>query len=161
MKKVLLLPLFLFLSLTACKDEDDPEPEPESSIVVEVRKEVKAASGAVTKEHVSAIIHIWPAEGRDFDVEASGSDIYIGYAYDKNSGDYETAENGSVGWRMNEPIEPGRYFIYVVLKKSTDSGSLAYSYRYFDVKEGEKVILTKNFSHNVPSETFEEWDKNK
>ncbi|MCJ8167447.1 hypothetical protein MKJ04_21580 [Pontibacter sp. E15-1] len=113
------------------------------------------------REPVSAIVHVWPAENQDFDVQASGSDIYLGYAYDKISGKSKTAKYGAVGSRMNEQIKPGKYFIYVVLKKSSETGSLAYSYRYFEVKEGETVTLQKTFSHDVPSETFEEWDKNK
>jgi len=160
MKKALLLPLLLCLFLTACKeDETDPGPL-ETLIDVDVRKEVKAASGSVKREPATAIIHIWPAEGRDFDVEASGSDIYIGSAYDKNSGEYKAAKYGSVGSHMNEPIEPGKYFVYVVLMKSSKSGSQAYSYKYFDIKEGETLELKKTFSHDVPSETFEAWDKN-
>lgn len=161
MKKVLLFPLFLCLFLTtACKDEDEPEPQP-TIIDVVVRKEVETASGSVKEEPASAIIHLWPAEDRDFDVEASGTDIYIGYAYDKNTGEYKTAKYGSVGSSMNERIEPGKYFIYVLLMKSSRSGSLAYSHTYFEIKEGETLELEKTFSHDVPSETFEEWDKNK
>ena len=163
MKKYLLFPLFLCLFLTACKDEEsDPEPEPlPSAVDADVKKQVKAASGAISAKPASAIIHIWPADNSDFDVEASGSDVYIGYAYDKVSGEYKTAKYGSVGTRMNEPVEPGKYFIYVLLMKSSGSGSLAYSHTYFEVKEGEKMKLSKTFSYDVPSETFEEWDKNK
>jgi len=160
MKKILLLPLFFCLFLTACKDDEADTGPQETTIDVEVRKEVKASSGSIKREPAKAIIHIWPADDRDFDVEASGSDIHIGSLYDKNSGEYKSAKYGSVGDHMNEPIEPGKYFIYVVLMKSSQSGSLAYSYKYFDVKEGETLELKKTFSHDVPSETFEAWDKN-
>ena len=158
MKKVLLFPLLLCLFLTACKEED-PEPAP-TTIDADIFKKVKNASGSISTKPASAIIHVWPAEDRDFDVEASGPDIYVGSIYDKNSGDYVTAEYGAVGNRIDEPIKPGKYFIYVVLMKSSESGSLAYSYKYFEVKEGETLELKKTFSHDVPSETFEAWEKN-
>jgi len=159
MKKALLLPLFLFLLLTACKDEDDPEPV--TKVVVDTKKQEKSPDGKITTVSASAIVHIWNAENADFDVEASGSDVYIGYIYDKNTDDYVTADYGSVGAHMNEIIEPGKYFVYVLLMKSAGSSSLAYSYKYFEVKEGETATLKKVFSHNAPAGAFEEWDRNK
>ncbi|GAA4434215.1 hypothetical protein GCM10023188_24880 [Pontibacter saemangeumensis] len=148
--------------MTGCKDEDEPEPEPlPSAVDADIKKQVKYSSGAIETKPASAIIHIWSAEDADFDVEASGTDIYVGSAYDKNSGEFKTAIYGSVGSRMKEPVEPGKYFIYVLLKKSSSSGSLAYSHTYFEIKEGENLQLKKTFSHDVPSGAYEEWDKNK
>jgi hypothetical protein len=160
MKKNLLLPLLLFVFLTACKDEEDA-PEPQTRIDLEVSKQKLDSSGKVTVNRAPAIIHIWKAEDRDYDVEASSSDMYIGYAYDKVSGTHKTAEYGSVGSVAKEVVKPGRYFVYVLLMKSSSAGSLAYSYTTVDVKEGETLALKKVFSHDIGTEQYEEWDKNK
>ncbi|WP_161890667.1 hypothetical protein [Pontibacter russatus] len=162
MKKFLLFPLFLCLFLTSCKDEEIPEPEQKPGFVdADIKKQVKYSSGFIGEKAATAIIHIWDADSADFDVEASGSDLRIGYAYDKVSGEYKTSKYGSIGSRMSEPVVPGKYFIYVVLMKSSDSGSMAYSYTYFDVAEGKELELKKTFSHDVPSEAYEPWEKNK
>jgi hypothetical protein len=159
MKRILLLPLLFFVFLTACKDEEDAA-EPQTRINIEVSKQKLDSSGKVTVNRAPAIIHIWNAEDKDFDVEASSSDMYIGYAYDKVSGTYKTAEYGSVGSVAKEVVKPGKYFVYVLLMKSSSTGSLAHSYTTVDVKEGETLELKKVFSHDVGTEQYEEWEKN-
>ena len=162
MKKILLFPLFLCLFLTSCKDDEIPEPEQKPGFVdADIKKQVKYSSGFISAEPATAIIHIWDADSAEFDVEASGADMRIGYAYDKLSGEYKTSKYGSIGSRMSEPVVPGKYFIYVVLMKSPGTGSMAYSYTYFEVEEGKELELKKTFSYDVASEAYEEWDKNK
>jgi hypothetical protein len=126
-----------------------------------VKKQEKSSTQQITDKPVNAIIHVWNAENSDFDVAASGSDIYVGYAYDKTSKTYKDATYGAVGSAMLETIKPGRYFVYVVLSKTSRAGSLAYSYTYVDVKEGQVLQISKTFSHDVASGAFEAWEKNK
>ncbi|MCC9134859.1 lipoprotein [Pontibacter silvestris] len=153
--KKLLFPLLILLILSACIDE---EPEPITKMDLVVTKENKLSSGSITAESKMAIIHVWQADNREFDVDAS-PDIQLGYAYDKESNSFQTMNYGAVGKRMNERIKPGRYFIYVLLPKSSAEGSLAYSYTYFDIKEGETASLSKTFSYDVASGAFEAWEK--
>lgn len=159
MKKLLLLPFILLLSLSACK-KDGNEPVPDTVINLEVMKQKKSSSGTITAEPESAIIYMWNAEDREFDVAAS-PDIQYGAAYDRVNDTSVTMKYGAIGSRMKEKIIPGRYFIYVVLPKSSKSGSLAYSYTYIDIKEGETLNLTKTFSHDLGAGMYEEWSKNK
>jgi hypothetical protein len=160
MKNHLLIPLLLLLFLAACKDEQEKPPTPTTKIILEVKKQSKNASGQKTIEAVPAIIHMWPAENCEFDVGAS-PDIHFGYAFDKASNSYKTMKYGAIGSRMSEVIKPGRYFVYVLLPKSSSSGSLAYSYTYFDIKEGENLQLSKTFSVDIGSGQYESWEKNK
>lgn len=158
MKKSCLLPILILLFFSACKDKE--EPAPETKLTVEVRKQVKSSSGDISKERTTAIIQIWEAQGRDFDVSKS-PDIHLGNAYDSNSETYKTIKYGAIGSRMVEKIEPGRYFIYVLLPKSSEGSSLVYSYTYFTIEEGEELNLQKTFSYNLAEGAYEAWDKNK
>ncbi|WP_439882369.1 hypothetical protein ACSX1A_04215 [Pontibacter sp. MBLB2868] len=157
MKKSFILPLFFLLLLSACKDD---EPDPETRMIVEVKKQQQSSSGSITTEKSQAIIHVWEAENREFDVAAS-PDIYLGNIYDKTSETFKTLEYGAIGSRMSEKVEPGRYFIYILLPKSSGNGSLAYTYTYFTIKEGETLKLEKTFGFDLAEGSFEKWDKNK
>ena len=157
MKKLLLLPLLLVLLLSSCKKE---EPVLATRMELQVMKQKKSSSGKVTVEPTTAMIHVWNAENKEFDVNAS-PDIQYGSAYDKLSESSHTMKYGAIGSSMKEGIKPGRYFVYVVLPKSSGNGSLAYSYSYFDVKKGETIKLAKTFSHDVGEGMYEDWDKNK
>lgn len=158
MNKLLLLPLLVLLLLSSCKEEEEPVLRTEMNL--EVMKQKRSSSGEITVEPVSAIIYVWNAENRDFDVNAS-PDIHFGSAYDKLNGTSQTMRYGSIGIRMREAVQPGRYFAYVLLPKTASSGSLAHSYTYFEIKKGETLDLTKTFSHDAAPNTFEDWDKNK
>lgn len=130
-------------------------------LILKVSKQELAGAGQFTAQPTPAIIHVWKAENREFDVPASASDIYLGFAHDKVSKTSYTADYGAVGSAMNEEIEPGKYFIYVLLNKSANTGSLAHSYTYFEIKEGQKLNLKKTFAYNVGTEQYEDWNKNK
>ncbi|WP_187262302.1 hypothetical protein [Pontibacter beigongshangensis] len=107
-----------------------------------------------------AIIHVWQAENKDFDLALS-PDIQVGNVYDKNTASFHTIDYGAIGSTMNEKVLPGRYFVYVLLPKSAGNGGLMYSYTYFEIKKGETLPLKKIFSHDTPTGTFEPWDQNK
>ncbi len=159
MKKLLILPLLILLAFTGCKKDD--EGPSETRMALTIFKQEQSATGQITEVPVSAIVHVWKAEGRDFDVAASGADVNVGYLYDKTSQTSYTATAGAVGNSMREKIEPGRYFVYVVLNKSSSAGSQAYSHTYFNVKEGETETLKKTFSFDAANNQFESWAKNK
>lgn len=150
--------LLILLFITACKEEDTPSPKTRYDI--EVRKQIKDSAGKVTAKPTLALIYMWPSEGRDFDVSASGSDVYAGAVYDKNSGTLVTAKYGAVGAVMNEEVEPGKYFVYVTLPKSSEQSSLVHSYTYFELKEGETLEVRKTFGYSLTPGQFEEWGKN-
>ncbi|MFD2512608.1 hypothetical protein ACFSRY_01905 [Pontibacter locisalis] len=159
MRKSFLLPILFLIIFTSCKD-DEPEVIPETRLTIEVSKQEASSTGSISTERTTAIIHVWEAAGRDFDVSKS-PDIYLGNVYDNNSETYKTIEYGAIGSRMVEKIEPGRYFVYVLLPKSNNSGSLAYSYTYFDIKKGDNLKLSKTFSHDLDEGIYEKWDKNR
>jgi hypothetical protein len=158
MKKLLILPLLFLLAFTGCKKDGDGPAD--TRLALTIFKQEQSSTGDITEIPASAIVHVWKAEGRDFDVAASGTDINIGYAYDKTTQTSYTANHGAVGNTMREKIEPGRYFVYVVLPKSANAGSQAYSHTYFDIKEGQTKTLKKVFSYNVANNQFENWAKN-
>jgi hypothetical protein len=162
MKFLLLFPLFVLFLFSSCKDKDDDEqqPTPATKVILEVMKQSKSSSGQVSLVPASAIIHMWVADNSDFDVAAS-PEIHVGSAFDKTSNSFKTMKYGAIGSRMSETIEPGRYFVYVLLPKSSGSGSLAYSYTYFEIKQGETLNLKKTFGSEVGSGQFESWEKNK
>ncbi|WP_162051500.1 hypothetical protein [Pontibacter pamirensis] len=157
MNKLLLLPLLFILFLSSCKKD---EPVLSTTMNLEVMKQKKSSTGEITVEPTSAIIHVWSAENREFDVNAS-PDIHFGSIYDKTTKSFQTMRYGAIGIRMREHIQPGRYFANVLLPKSSNKGSLAYSYTYFEIKKGENLDLTKIFSHDVESGVYEDWDLNK
>jgi hypothetical protein len=157
MKKLLLLSLSILTFLTACKKEK--EAEPKTRVIVDITKQNISASGEIIEKPTLAIIQIWSAEGSDFDINAS-PDIHVGYAFDKNTGSFKTINRGAIGSSMNERLAPGRYFVYVFLPKSSGKGSLAYSYTYFDIKQGETLKIVKTFSHSDCTGEFESWEKN-
>ena len=159
MKKLLILPLLILTILTSCNQVDDTVTPP-SRVVINVNKQFIENGSTVTKP-ANAIIHLWKAEDRDFDVAASGEDIYVGYAYDKTSKSSFNADYGSVGFAINEDLTPGRYFVYVVLNKSSASGSQAYTHTYIDIKAGERFFYSKVFSHDVGNQQYEVWTKNR
>ncbi|PKV66887.1 hypothetical protein [Pontibacter ramchanderi] len=154
--KTILVPLLVFLLFASCKDEKDPEPVSETIMDLKVMKQKKSSSGQTITEPASAIIHVWKAENREFDVAAS-PDIHFGYVYDKISQSYVTMNYGAIGSKMRERIEPGKYFVFVLLPKSSDNTSLAYSYSYFEIKKGETLNLVRTFSHNVSPGAYESW----
>jgi hypothetical protein len=161
MRYLLLFPLVVFLLLSSCKDKDkEKTPIPATKVILEVMKQSKSSSGQTTLAPASSIIHVWVADNRDFDVAAS-PDIHVGSVFDKTSNSFKTIKYGAIGSRMNEAIEPGKYFVYVLLPKSSASGSLAYSYTYFEIKQGETLPLRKTFSSDIGSGQFESWEKNK
>ncbi|MDO6389265.1 hypothetical protein Q4E40_03940 [Pontibacter sp. BT731] len=158
MKKFILLPILALFFLFSC-EKDSPKPELPTLMNLKVMKEKKLSSGTITTEPKTAIIHVWNAENSEFDIDAS-PDIIFGYAYDKSSASFKTMKYGAIGSVMKEKIEPGRYFIYVLLPKSSDRSSLAYSYSYFEIKAGQTLDLFKVFSYDISSGTFEQWSEN-
>lgn len=159
LKQALALPLFFFLLLTGCKDTEST-PTPPTNLVLSVLKQNLSASGEITETPVSSTIYVWKADNKDFDVNASGTDIYIGYAYEKNSKSYINAQQGGIGLTLSEELAPGRYFVYVLLPKTNKTGSQAYSYTYLNIAEGQTLTTKKVFSHNVGTKAYEEWSKN-
>ncbi|MCX2741736.1 hypothetical protein [Pontibacter anaerobius] len=161
MKNLLFLIMLPVIMLFSCK-EDDPEPaEKRGQIILDIKKQTKDSSGKIGVKPQYATVYVWNAENRNFDVDASGTDVYLGYALDNTSNSFKTSDYGAVGYRMDEKIEPGKYFIFVMLPKSSSRGSLANSYTYFEVKAGEALEMEKIFSHDIESEQTEAWDKNK
>ncbi len=158
MKRFLLLPIMILVLLAACKKEQ--EQEPATRVNIDVMRQSKSSSGQITAHPTSAIIHIWAADNCEYDVEAS-PDISVGAAFDKTSNSYKTMKYGAIGSSMNEKVKPGRYFVYVLLPKSSSKGSLAHSYTYFEVKQGQTLSLTKTFSYDVETGEFENWEENK
>lgn len=158
MKKLILLPILALIFLFSC-EKDSPKPEVPTLMNLKVMKEKKLSSGTINTEPKTAIIHVWNAEGSEFDVAAS-PDIIFGYAYDKSSASFKTMKYGAIGSVMKEKIEPGRYFVYVLLPKSSEKSSLAYSYSYFEIKAGQTLDLLKVFNYDVSPGTFEQWDEN-
>lgn len=158
MKKRILLPILALIFLFSC-EKDSPKPELPTLMNLKVMIEKKLSSGTIATEPKTAIIHVWNAEGSEFDIAAS-PDILFGYAYDRSSASFKTMKYGAIGSVMREKIEPGRYFVYVLLPKSSDSSSLAYSYSYFEIKAGQTLDLFKVFSHDIGSGTYEQWGDN-
>lgn len=154
---VTLLATLLFIS---CKEESTPAPKPETIMDLKVMQQRKLSSGQIVAEPTQAIIHVWKAENRDFDVSSS-PDIHYGYVFDKQSQSFVTMDYGAIGSKMRERIEAGKYFVHVLLPKSSNNTSLAYSYSYFEIKTGETLNLVKTFSHDISPESYEDWEKNK
>ncbi|MFT2011547.1 hypothetical protein ACMA1I_22945 [Pontibacter sp. 13R65] len=157
-KKILFL--FFIVLMSACKRDNEPAPEPVSRFILSVSKETMSSTGEITAEPIKAIIHVWKAENSNFDVNASPN-LFVGEVYDKTSGTFRSIEYGAIGTKMNEMLQPGRYFVYVLLPKSTGSSDLAYSYTYIDIKEGKNLSLTKTFKYTTGAGMYDAWVKSK
>ncbi len=151
-----LLSLFMFAS---CKKE---EVEPDTAdIDLGIYKLTQdPTSGKMSKTAVKSTIWLWSSDNRQLDTPVPSTDIYLGSLYDKQSKTLVNAEYGAIGVSMIETIKPGKYLVYVMLNKSDQPGSLAYSYKEIEVGADKKLTFTKIFSSNVGNEQYEEWDKN-
>ncbi|MDQ3292293.1 MAG: hypothetical protein M3Q05_13480 [Bacteroidota bacterium] len=159
-----LLSILLLLAVFAfggCKKDDEVNPDEENAKVdLGVFKITKDATGKAIKAPINCTIWMWRTENRDFDVAASGSEIYVGRAFDKTTKTHISADYGAIGVVMTEKIKPGKYLVYVVINKSDSPGSQAYSYTNVEVGAEKTLNFKKVFSENVGTMQFEAWEKN-
>jgi len=149
--------LLLIPFIFSCK-KDTPKPDKVTGFQIIVKQDTKLQSGQFVANDVPAIVFVWKADGKDFDL-TNTRDMVSGYVFDNNSGvslkyDY----TGYAPIANNAPI--GRYFVYVII---TDSGygQYAYSYTYFNVTDnnGDIDVLKKVFTTNATTLSYEDWNK--
>ena len=154
---ILLLSLFSFVSCE--KEEVDAEPSAQVDLGV-FRVTQDPTSGKFSKTPAQSTIWMWRSDNREFDVTASGTEVYLGRLYDNKTKTYVSADYGAIGVIMTETIRPGKYFVYVMLNKSDQPGSQAYSYTQVEIGADQKFKFTKTFSSNVGNLQYEAWEKN-
>ncbi|PSR56138.1 hypothetical protein AHMF7605_22850 [Adhaeribacter arboris] len=156
---LLLLAVFTF---SGCKKDEEVNPDEESAKVdLGVFKITQdPATGKAVKAPITCTIWMWRTENRDYDIAASGSEIYVGRIFDKTTKTYVSAEYGAIGVVMTEKIKPGKYLVYVVINKSDLPGSQAYSYKNVEIGADQTLNFKKVFSQNVGTMQFEDWEKN-
>lgn len=162
MKNLLsILSLLALFTFGGCKKDDEVQPEPTADIDLGVFKITQdPATGKSVRTPLVCTIWMWGSDNREFDIAASGSEIYVGRILDKKTQTYASAEYGAIGVQMTEQIKPGKYLVYVVINKSDQPGSQAYSYKYVEVGDDKKLSFKKVFSKDIGSMQYEEWDKN-
>ena len=163
MKNLLsVLTLLTLLVFGGCKKDDEVKPIPTGDIDLGVFKNtLDPATGKTTRQPIQCTIWMWKKDGRNVDLAASGSEIYVGRILDKNTNKYVSAEYGAIGLNMKEKVETGNYLVYVFINKSDQKGSQAYSYTNVEIKEDKKVSIRKTFSPDVNTLQFEDWNANK
>lgn len=162
MKKSLLLFLLPAILLMSCsKSESESTPiESNPGYIIHVKRNTKLSTGELVADYTkAAAIHVWKADGKEFSI-ASITDGVNGYAYDnftKSSikSDYTYVSTSDV----TQNVDPGKYFVFVILPEQSNGGSFAYSHKTFEVKKADVITLTKIFGTSTTSLTFQEWDK--
>lgn len=157
MMKKLLSFLFVGLLLASCSKKDTPKPDTITGFQIIVKQNSKLQSGQFVANDVAAIIYVWKADGKDFDL-TNTSDMLKGYAYDKISGTslkYDFTGNAPIANRTPS----GRYFVYVIVTAS-GYGQYSYSYSYFNVTDNNGDIneVKKVFTTNAYTGSFEDWN---
>ncbi|QMU30067.1 hypothetical protein [Adhaeribacter radiodurans] len=157
-----ILLLLVVFSFSGCQKDDEVNPD-EASAQVDLgvfKITQDPTSGKAVKAPLNCTIWMWRTENHDYDVAASGSEIYVGRIFDKTTKTYVSAEYGAIGVVMTEKIKPGKYLVYVVINKSDQLGSQAYSYTNVEVGAEKTLNIKKVFSQNVGTMQFEAWEKN-
>lgn len=163
MKKQLLLLLLLpaVLSASCSKSESESTPvESKPGYIIHVKRNDKLSTGELVANYTkAAAIHVWKADNKDFLI-SSITDGVSGYAYDNTTkasikADYTYVSSSDV----TQNVDPGKYFVFVILPEQSNGGSFAYSHKTFEVKKGDVITLTKIFSTSTKSLSFEDWDK--
>lgn len=159
--KNLLSVLFLLVlfAFSACQKDEDQNPIAEVDLGV-FKVTTDSTSGKAVKTPINCTIWMWNTDNRELDIAASGAEVYVGRALDKRTNTYVSAQYGAIGVLMTEQIKPGNYLVYVVINKSDEPGSQAYSYTQVTIGAEQKLTFTKVFSRNVGTQQFEEWEEN-
>ncbi len=105
---------------------------------------------AVNERYNGSLVHIWNADGRDFDVDKSYSNIIEGYLYDRISDKSYKPVVTKLGIdSFIKTLKVGKYFIYINTLKPESFyrgvPTYGYTYKYFEVKEKDIVTLKKVF----------------
>lgn len=161
MKKHLLLLLSVITFLSCSKSEGESTPiESKAGYIIHVKRNSKLSTGEIVANYTkAAAVHVWKAEERSFSI-ASLTDAINGYAFDNVTkasvkSDYTYISTSDV----SQNVDPGKYFVFVVLPEQSSGGSFAYSHTVFEVRKADVVTITKIFSTSTKPLTFENWDK--
>lgn len=154
---LLLLSIFSFVS---CK-KDDVDAEPLAQVDLGVYRITEdPTTGKTARTPANSTIWLWNSDNREYDINASGTEIYLGRIYDTKTKTFVSADQGAIGTVMTETIKPGKYMVYVMLNKSDQPGSQAYSYTQVEIGADQKFKFTKTFSLTLGDQQYEEWEKN-
>lgn len=158
-KKSMLLAGIIILFANCSKSKpDSADTELNSGFIIRVYINKKLTTQEIVSNSASVgAIHVWKADGKDFEI-VSSTDAISGYARDKNTSrsiksDYTTTSNS---FAMN--AAPGKYFAFVILDDSETGRRFCYSHTPFEVKKGEVTTLEKKFTTKAPNLSFESWN---
>ena len=156
MKKLLSFLTIVLLTLSCSRSEsNDVQVEDplygtnKGGVHVSVFYKKKLSSGELIEEKLTpAVIHIWDATNRDFDVEKSGTSIITGYLFDKNTQQsVKPIITSTYKTSFFETLKAGKYFVYINTGDQTDYSipKWNYSYSYFETKYKEDTKMKKVF----------------
>lgn len=166
MKRLLLFMLPMMFVFGGCSS-DDPEltPEKETGNLSFDSYHIDYLSTGEERRtpQTLELIHIWKADGTDFNLETPHLDMLKGYMYDKNQeksleADYSYLDK----WTLSKELKPGRYLIYVYYGNKSPYGTtrMSYSYTYFDIVKQEATFLKKYIKKggDYPNLKYHPWD---
>lgn len=153
MKKLILIICALAIIAGCKKSEDEPKTGRYTfSCYIQDRL---STGEIIEKSKDIAVLHIWDANGRDFDTSNFG-DAISGYMFDKIEGkSVQSIETKMYLSSAYGELPVGRYLIYINI--GNEYPNFAYSYKVFDIVGGEVTNLKKVFHLGIYPTSYDPW----
>ncbi len=167
MKRLITL-LMLVFAFTACSsssddmDEINEQMDPEGLVAINFyyQKTLLSTGEKMQNRLEATILHIWDANGRDFDFKKSSIDLLEGYLYDQKEGkSIKPITTAMYKDYYTKKLPVGKYAIYVyVAPAEYPLGIPRQSYTFFEVKEDQTTDLKKVFGIDDGMGITEKWE---
>lgn len=162
MKKLLFLFSICFILFSCSSDDTSENTSQNGTLIFSSYYVDKLSTGEDNqKAQPLEIIHIWEADGKDFDFSKSQFDLLEGFLFDKTQNkSFEANYTYLKKWNLTEELKAGKYVIYVLYGDNSHGiARFGHSYTTFEIKPKETTILYKYLRKgtNYPNLSYHKW----